>query len=132
MSDFTTQKWKDCLAQKRWEKLGETEEIEIMSKNFTDLVTEALEECAPMTKFKIGTNYKHGLTQETKNLIKKRDELRKEMKRSPNEKKTLHERYKKLRNRIMNDIRKDRIKQNGERIARARREDEIWKVKNAR
>ena len=75
-----------------------------MTTVFTELVTEALEECAPMTRFKIGTNYKHGLTKETKELIRRRDELRKEMRRSPGEKKTLHERYKKLRNRITNDI----------------------------
>jgi hypothetical protein len=83
-----------------------------------------------MKEFKLNTNYKHGLTKETKELIKERDKLRKSMKRSTNEKKVLHARYKKLRNRITNNIRRDNIHQNGERIAKAKGEDEIWKVIN--
>ena len=130
MKNFTEQRWKECLVRKNWEKLAETEDIEQMTEDLTKLITEALDECAPMTKFKLNTNYKHGLTKETKELIKERDNLRKEIKRSPNEKKTIHERYKKLRNRVTNEIRMDRIRQNGERIARARREDEVWKVLN--
>lgn len=42
MKDFTVQKWKDCLIQKRWERLGETEDVEEMSKDLTYLITEAL------------------------------------------------------------------------------------------
>ena len=45
-----------------------------------------------MKEFKLNTNYKHGLTKETKELIKERDELRKSMKRSTNEKKVLYAR----------------------------------------
>ena len=44
MRDFINQRWKDCLIQKRWEKLGETKDIEEMTRNFTNLVMEALEE----------------------------------------------------------------------------------------
>ena len=89
-----------------------------------------MDECAPMRRFKINTNYKHGLTKQTKDMIKERDELRKKIKKSPNEKKILHERYKKLRNKVTNNIRRDKIQQNGERIEKAGREDEIWKIVN--
>ena len=77
MKDFTTNKWKECLVKKGWEKLAETEDIEKMTKNFTEMIVEAMDECAPMKRFKINTNYRHGLTKETKDLIKERDELRK-------------------------------------------------------
>ena len=118
------------MAGREWERLAETEDLEDMTKDFSELITEALDQCAPMKEFKLNTNYKHGLTKETKELIKERDELRKSMKRSTNEKKVLHARYKKLRNRITNNIRRDNIHQNGERIAKAKGEDEIWKVIN--
>ena len=89
MKNFTEQRWKECLVRKNWEKLAETKDIEQMTKDLTELITEALDECAPMAKFKLNTNYKHGLRKETKELIKERDNLRKEIKRSPNEKKKL-------------------------------------------
>ena len=41
-----------------------------MTKDFTNLVIEALDKCAPTKKFKINSNYKHDPTQETKELIK--------------------------------------------------------------
>ena len=40
-----------------------------MTRSFTDMMNEAIDECAPMKRFKINTNYKHGLTAETKELI---------------------------------------------------------------
>ena len=91
-----------------------------MTQDFTQLVTGALEECAPITKFKINPDYRHGITKETKELTRERDSLRKELKRSPNEKKTQNSRYKNLRNRITNEIRRYRIRQNRERIKKCK------------
>ena len=53
-----------------------------MSEEFTELMGEAMDECAPMR------------------LIRKRDKMRKSIKKSPSEKKILHKRYKKLKNRV--------------------------------
>ena len=69
MNDFTKDKWK-CLTKKELDKLARTENIEKMTKDFTYLITEALDECAQLKKFKINTNYKHGLTKETKEMIR--------------------------------------------------------------
>ena len=71
MKNFTKEGWTECLAQKRWEKIGETEEVEEMAKIFTEITKEALDEYAPIKKFKINMNYKHGLTEKTKEMIKK-------------------------------------------------------------
>ena len=40
------------------------------------------------------------------------------------------ERYNKLRNRCTNNIRRGKVKPTGKRILRAKREDELWKMKN--
>jgi hypothetical protein len=49
---------------------------------------------------------------------------------SPNEKIIIHERCKKLRNRVSNQIKKDTRQFNEERIDKAGDEKEIWKVVN--
>jgi hypothetical protein len=49
---------------------------------------------------------------------------------SPNENIIIHERYKKLRNRVSNQIKKDTRQFNEERIGKAGDEKEIWKVVN--
>ena len=130
MKNFTQTGWKECLAAKRWERLGETEDVEEMAKFFNETVVEALDECAPVKTVIIKPGYKFGLTQQTKALIKERDDTRKAIGKSPNEKKILHEKYKKLRNKVTNEIRKDTIRNNCERIEKADNEKEMWKIVN--
>ena len=52
MKNFTCDKLKECLAKKQWEKLGEAKEVEVMAKDFTELMIEALDEGAPLKRFK--------------------------------------------------------------------------------
>ena len=47
MKDFTKAKWNRSLAGRRWERIGETEDIEEMTNTFNELVLDALDECAP-------------------------------------------------------------------------------------
>ncbi len=49
---------------------------------------------------------------------------------SPNEKKIIHERYKKLNYRLLNQFKKDTRQFNEERIDKAGDEKEIWKLVN--
>jgi hypothetical protein len=63
-------------------------------------------------------------------LIKERDKVRKLIHLLPNEKIIMHERYKKLRNRVTNQIRKDTRQFNEEIIDKAGDEKEIWKLVN--
>ena len=66
-----------------------------------------------------------------KKLIKDRDSTRKSnSKASPTEKIVLHSRYKKLRNRMNGDLKKDSLRFNNERVDKAQDENEIWKVVN--
>ena len=130
MKNFTQKKWTECLAMKRWEIIGKTEDVEEMAKFFNKAVVEALDECAPFKRVTIKQGYKSGLSQETKDLIKERDKARKAVQKSPDEKKVLHEKYKRLRNRTTNQIRKETIQNNGERIQKAGDENEVWKIVN--
>ena len=62
---------------------------------FRDTMEESLNEIAPFKTFTIKPSYKHGLSQEAKDLIKEREKTRKDMKQSISEKHILHEKYKK-------------------------------------
>ena len=91
MKNFTQEKWKQQLAMKDWEKIGETEDVNEMAQHFNEQVIEALDECAQTKEMKVRQTYRDGLTDRTKAMIKERDRMRKEIKRSPNKKKVLHE-----------------------------------------
>ena len=86
MKEFTKEKWKECLVRRNWEKLANTENIKIMSKDFTELVKESQDECAPVKKIKINTNYTHGLTEETKKLIKRERQTKNQHEEIPQQK----------------------------------------------
>jgi hypothetical protein len=101
-----------------------------MAQYFNNRVVEALDECAPWKNIKIQKIYKFGISNKTKQLIKERDKIQKLIDLSPNEKKIMHERYKKLRNRVTNQIRKDTRQFIEERIDKAGDEMEIWKLVN--
>ena len=47
MKDFTKAKWNRSLVERRWERIGETEDIEEMTNTFNELVLDALDEFAP-------------------------------------------------------------------------------------
>ena len=131
MKNFSITKWNECLAKQEWEKLGETEDVNAMVGHFTEAINKALDECAPIKTFTLKQGHKQGLTEEVKRLMKDRDETRKRIhKASPNEKKILHEKYKRLRNKTTTQMRNDKIRMNGERIESAKDEKETWKIIN--
>ena len=131
MKGFTKEKWNESLARKRWEAIGETEDVSEMAKILNKHIQEALDECAPVKKFKIQKNYKSGLKEDTIEMIKDRDKIRKKIgKATEEEKKNLQIEYKKIRNSVTTKIRKDTIAHNEERIEKANDENEIWKVVN--
>ena len=89
---FHTKKWTGCLAGKQWEDLGKTEDVNEMAQYFNNRVVQALDECAPWKNIKIQKNYKFGVTNETQEFIKERNNVKKLIHLSPNEKKIIHER----------------------------------------
>ena len=51
MKNFNQQTWCESLARKQWEIIGENNDVNKMANYFSDLKTEALDECAPVKKF---------------------------------------------------------------------------------
>jgi len=130
MKNFTQHKLIECLVGQDWEDLGKTEDVNKMAEEFNSKVKAALDVCAPWKNIKIRPNYKSGVSEKTRELIKQRDDLRKSIHKSSNEKKIIHEQYKKLCNRVANQIQRDTQNHNEEKIEKARDEKEIWKVVN--
>ena len=83
-----------------------------------------------MKTFNVKTNYKFGISENTKKLMSKRDKLRKSIsKAKQNEKVILQQQYKKIRNKVNTNIRNENIAFNNTRIQEANDENELWKLK---
>ena len=95
-----------CISMK---KLGETGDAEQTAKLFSDLMKQALDECAPTKIFTIKRGYKTELKLDAKQSIKVRDQASIDLRKTLCEKKILLEKHKKLRNKSKSQIRNDTI-----------------------
>ena len=79
-----------------------------------------------MKTFKIRSDYRFGLNDKVKDLMKKRDSTIKQIGNTVNSEKTvLLKKYKILRNKVTNLIRQENIDFNNKRIAEAKNEGEM-------
>ena len=69
--NYTPEAFQKALIQQPWEKLGETEDVNEMLSLYEDFNTRALDLVAPVKTFKIQSNYKWGLSDETKEMMAK-------------------------------------------------------------
>ena len=98
---------------------------------FTENINRALDSVAPVKTFTIRSNHKFGLSDSTKELMKKRDTTRKSIQSATGtEKQVLVQQYKTLRNKVTGKIRKENIDYNNNRIEEANNERELWNVAN--
>ena len=58
---LTKLSWCNNLVMKNWEELGTTENVEEMAEIITKLVSESLDECAPLKSVKIRNQNKHDI-----------------------------------------------------------------------
>ena len=129
--DFTKTRWIDALRNQDWSEISSTNDIETKTRNFTNKVVNALDECAPFKSFKPRDSFRPGLTNSAKKLIKERDSTRISFSKAKTEDKPkLRAKYRQLRNKVVNQIRSDTLQQNGERISKAANEGESWKIVN--
>lgn len=129
--DFTKTRWIDALRNQDWSEISSTNDIETKTRNFTNKVVNALDECAPFKSFKPRDSFRPGLTNIAKKLIKERDSTRISFSKAKTEDKPkLRAKYRQLRNKVVNQIRSDTLQQNGERISKAANEGESWKIVN--
>ena len=131
MKDFTKTRWLDCLRTRDWTRINSIPDVNTQAEEFTREINEALDECAPFKEFKVRQSYKPGLSDQAKKIIRERDLTRKQIKKAhTQEKPALQAKYKQLRNRAVNQIRKDMIKMNGDKISKAGSEGETWRIIN--
>jgi hypothetical protein len=111
--------------------MSSTKGIEAKTRNFTDRIVSALNECALYKNFKPRDSFRPGITDRAKQLIKERDQTRNSVsKAKPEDKPVIQTKYKHLRNRVVYQIRRDTLHQNGEQIACAENESESSKIVN--
>ena len=99
LKNFSEERWNDILATKQWNSLDSVTEdensLDKMIEKFSNNVEEALNEIAPFKTFTVRSNHKYGLSEETKKIMKSRDQVRKSIsKANHSEKATLQIKYK--------------------------------------
>ena len=123
--------WNEALAKQDWSKVEKETDLNEAAKRFSMLIDKALDEVAPIKSFKVKSNYRFGLSEKTKLLMQKRNQVRSEIiTASASHKATLQTKFKKLRNLATASLRQDNINFNNKRINEAGNENEIWKVVN--
>ena len=63
-----------------WESIGAMSNVNEMAVQFSNQMSEALDDIAPMKTFSCKAGYKAGLSLETNSLMSERDKARKELK----------------------------------------------------
>ena len=69
--NFNYVSWNDALSKQDWPSVKKEPDLNKAAKLFSDLIDTALDEVAPVKSFTVKSNYKFGLSEKTKNLIKK-------------------------------------------------------------
>ena len=129
--NFTKEKWNASLAAQDWLDIEDHTDVDLMVRDFNAKIKDALDLVAPVRTFKIKSNHKFGLSDGTKEQMRKRDRTRESINRaSPNEKVVLLQQYKKLRNKVTSMVRKEIVDYNNNRIEQASNERELWNVAN--
>ena len=131
MKNFTKTRWIDCLRAQNWDRIAMTENINDQTEEISKRINLAMDECAPYKKFKTRQNFKPGLTEAAKNIMRERDITRKSILSAPiSEKPGLTAKYRNLRNKAVSQMRMDALEQNSRIIHEAKNESETWKVVN--
>ena len=86
--------------KQNWEWTGETQDVNEMVARIESTITTVLDTHAPIKNIKTRKYYRKGLTQSTRELMQKRDEVRKLMRTTRDQKRkgSLGKKYRKLHN----------------------------------
>ena len=68
--------WTECLAKKDWTPISSCNNVDEMVEVYQKNINEALNEVAPIKTFTIRSNYRFGLSDETKQVMHDRDVTR--------------------------------------------------------
>ena len=68
LKNFTKEAWNNCLSKKDWSKIECCSDVDRMVEIFSQNIEEALDEVAPIKTFTIRSQYRFGLSENTKEL----------------------------------------------------------------
>ena len=84
------------MAKQDWSRINSETDLDKKVDIFTELITKSLDEVAPFGAITLRSNFKFGLSSETKEIIKKREEARSNIRKaSGNEKQLWNQKYQK-------------------------------------
>ena len=72
MKNFTQTRWIDAQRNRDWSLISSLKDVNDKTREFTSELTKALDECALLKKFKVRENFKPGLTQTAKLIMRER------------------------------------------------------------
>ena len=75
MKNFRQDDFNKCLALQPWEKLGMTEDVDVMADMFLDMTKKAFDLCAPEKKIKVHKHHVRGLSDDAIAMMKLRKKL---------------------------------------------------------
>ena len=126
---FTQERWISELKKRDWSNLENETDVNLMVDVYTKNNLEALDMCAPFKSFTIKSHYKFGLSEVTKDLMAKRENIREQMNTANKTERTiLLIQYKKIRNNVNKRVRQETIEHNNNRVKEANNENEIWNI----
>jgi hypothetical protein len=129
--NFTNANWNESLTQEDWLDVEEAAGVNEMVSIFNVKIKSALDRVAPTKTFKIRSQHRFGLSDDTKELMKRRDRTRQQINKSTNKERViLLQQYKVLRNQVTSKVRKENIEYNNNRINQAKNERELWNIAN--
>jgi hypothetical protein len=107
------------------EKIGRTEDFEEMAKIKNENITKAVDECTSFKMIIMRHCYRCGISKETKEPRKSRDQARNEIRNPGNERHIMNQKYKTLRNWVRSALKRNTRLRNEQRIEKAADENEV-------
>ena len=106
--NFEEEKFLDRIKNTSWWEVYRTTDVDEAVDLLTNKINSILDEMAPVKTFQTTTKYCPWLTEETKKLIKQRNDAQKVLSEKKNDENLVN--YKNLRNKVTKNIRNDKIK----------------------
>ena len=122
------------LASKPWEVLTQSDNVGTVATVLEKFLTEALDVHAPLTEFTIKPNYNQHLKPNTKQLMMKRDLLRKQLAKAHGlDRSLLQKQYKVIRNKTARQVKRDTRSGTQQKIMSASNSTSaLWRIANSK
>ena len=128
--NFNQSDFKKDLANQPWEAvINPSKNVNEQAETFDELLKNTLDEHAPLRKTKIRENYRSGLSEKTKELIRERDTKRLEKNKCVDTRKdVLEQKYRQCRNAVTSQIRRESKQATLQSIAESGNPSEYWRA----